>query len=87
VSTCKCKDVQRLHGRQGQDYARAHLEELVVDSENWQVLYRCPETGRYWKEYFPQPEAHGGGPQDFVQIPKEIAEEEFDIPESSGQPR
>jgi hypothetical protein len=82
--TCRCGELQRLHGREAQDYARSHLQELVVDAESWQVLYRCQETGRYWKEYFPQPEAHGGGPSELVQIPKELAEEEFDLIASEG---
>lgn len=80
---CKCAQTERLHGAEGQDYEREHLRELSVDVETWQVLLQCPETGLLWKKYYPNPEAHGGGAPEYVKIPREIAQEEFDL---SAQP-
>lgn len=76
---CLCKSTRKLQGVEAQDYAAAHLSELAVDSRGWKVLYRCPETGIYWKEWFPRSEAHGGGPQELVQISPEEAREEFHV--------
>ena len=73
-----------MNGNVGTEYARAHLVEVVVDQASWQVLYKCPSTGKYWKEYLPYPEAHGGGPPEFVQISVSEAKREFDIGEEHG---
>jgi hypothetical protein len=77
---CECTRTERLHGAAGQEYEHGHLRELAVDLESWQMLLECPETGLLWKKYYPNPQAHGGGAPDYVKIPREIAEEEFDIP-------
>jgi hypothetical protein len=68
---------KRLHGEEGQAFARTHLVQLKLDSTNWRVLWRNPRTGELWKEYFPYPEAHGGGPSEFVRITEEEAKKEF----------
>jgi len=69
----------RLEGNEGQEFARKNLVQVVVDDVNWKVLHRNPETGEYWKEFFPHPEVHGGGPPVFVKISQEEAKREFKI--------
>lgn len=76
---CQCRSLEGLKGVEAQEYARSHLVELKVDEVNWIVLYRCPETGLYWKEWYPQSEAHGGGPSELVKIGKDDAEREFGL--------
>lgn len=76
---CQCNSVTHMHGRDGQDYARAHLVQIKVDNENWIILHQCPVTGKYWKEHFPRSGEHGGGPPEFDQISKEQARSEFGI--------
>ncbi len=76
---CSCRTLDRLKGVTAQEYARQHLLELWVDDVNWMILYRCPETGVYWKEWYPQSEAHGGGPSELTQIGRECAEREFGL--------
>lgn len=83
MNECRCSTIHEIRGGDGEDYARTHLSKVVVDDVNWQILWRCPVTGRYWKEYFPHSEAHGGGPPDFVQISEEEAKKDFNIPEMS----
>ena len=76
---CRCEARDRYSGVEAQEYARGHLVELKVDDVNWTVLYRCPDTGTYWKEWYPQGEAHGGGPSELVRISREDAEREFEL--------
>lgn len=77
--TCRCREIEQLHGAEGQTYEKDHLRRLSIDEENWQVLLECPETGLLWKKYYPQAEAHGGGPPEYVRISLEIAQKEFDF--------
>jgi hypothetical protein len=67
----------RLEGNDGQEFARKNLVQVVVDDINWKVLHRNPANGEYWKEFFPQSEAHGGGPPVFVKISEAEAKREF----------
>jgi hypothetical protein len=76
---CRCKGLDSLRGTEAQEYARDHLVELKVDDLNWIVLYRCPGSGLYWKAWYPQSEAHGGGPPELSKIEKERAEREFGL--------
>lgn len=69
----------RLEGKEGQDFARNHLVQIVVDDVNWKILHRDSSTGDYWKEYFPQSEMHGGGPSVFEKMSKAEAAKEFNI--------
>jgi hypothetical protein len=69
----------RLEGNERQEFARKNLVQVVVDDVNWNVLHRNPETGEYWKEFFPQSEMHGGGPPVFIKISEEEAKREFKI--------
>ena len=69
-----------LRGREGQEFARKHLTTVKVDEVNWLVLHRDPTNGKYWKEYFPQAEAQGGGPPEFIQITEEEAKRIFQLP-------
>jgi hypothetical protein len=43
-------------------YADRHLEKLEDRESGWEVVYRCPETGRRWIEDYPPGGEHGGGP-------------------------
>jgi len=79
MNRCMCDKLTKLSGRQGQDYALKHLVEVKVDKLKWQILYICPLTGKYWKEYFTHPEAHGGGIPEYMQISEKQAKEEFGI--------
>ena len=77
MSGCRCETVESLEGRDGQDYARAHLDEVTVDQERWLVLHRCPVTKLYWRESFPHSDEHGGGSPLFERITEEQATKEF----------
>ncbi len=81
TNACRCDFVERLEGNEGEEYARSHLVEIKRDQVNWKALYRCPTTGKYWKERFPFAEAHGGGPPEFLQILAAEALREFDLTE------
>ena len=59
---CKCRDVTELWDEEAKQYADGHLEEVEVRADGWEVLYRCPVTGRKWLEDYPRSEEHGGGP-------------------------
>ena len=80
MSQCKC-NLPKLAEDIGDEYTRTHWIKLAVDEVNCRTLYKCPDTGRYWKEYYPYPEYHGGGPSAFVQISKRTAKEEFGFEE------
>ena len=54
-----------------------NLVQLKIDSVNWTVLWKNPQTGEFWKEYFPHSEMHGGGPGEFVKITEAQAKSEF----------
>lgn len=77
--SCRCSELEHLHGASGHQYEKEHLREMSEHPDTWQVLLQCPETGAYWKKWYPHPEAHGGGAPNYVKIPKEIAAEEFDL--------
>lgn len=55
-----------------------YLEELVVDSPNWEILYRDPKDGRFWVKTYPQSNLHGGGPPELEVISKEEARKRFE---------
>jgi hypothetical protein len=67
----------RFEGNEGKNFAKQHLVKLKVDVVNWQTLLKNQKTGEFWKEYFPWPEAHGGGPSVFVKITDEDAKRDF----------
>ena len=71
------KQPARLTGNEGGAYAKRNLVQIKVDSVNWKVLWKNPQTGEFWKEYFPCSELQGGGPPEFVQITEEEAKAEF----------
>ena len=77
MTVCKCLATTTLTGNDGTEYARSHLIQVKVDDVNWRILHKCPTTGKYWKEYFPFPEAHGGGSPEFVQVSLAEASREF----------
>ncbi len=70
---CQCLNVQRLSGNQADDYVKKHLRLVKHDTVRWEGLFRCPETGTYWKQWYPWPEAHGGGPPELTRISEEDA--------------
>lgn len=78
---CKCDSVSHIPAGDGREYAKSHLTEIHTDVAKWIVLYRCPFTGVYWKEFFPHPEAQAGGPSELTQISKSRAMEEFGLSE------
>jgi hypothetical protein len=67
----------RLTGNEGESFAKQNLVQIKVDTANWKVLWKNPQTGEFWKECFPHSELHGGGPAEFVQITEEEAKSEF----------
>jgi hypothetical protein len=74
----ECRDTPtRLIGKQGNDFANQNLVQLKVDDVSWKVLWENPQTGEFWKEYFPQSEVHGGGPPEFLKISEQQARQEF----------
>jgi len=59
---CRCADLQQLWDEEAKAYIDEHLEEVEVRAAGWEVVYRCPITGRQWLEDYPHGELHGGGP-------------------------
>ena len=76
---CKCNLVARIEGNEAEQYAKSHLVEIEKDHINWKTLYRCPTTGKYWKEYFPYGYAQAGGPPELVQVSAVQADDEFGL--------
>jgi len=74
---CRCGEINKFLGGEGEDYAREHLKKIAIDETRGIVLYSCPQTGRFWKKFFPHPEAHGDGPPDYIQISEAEAKKEF----------
>ncbi len=79
MTVCRCKSLESISGRSGQDYARDHLQEVLVDDKRWLALHRCPITNIYWRESFPRSEEHGGGPPLYEKITDVQAAEEFGV--------
>lgn len=79
MTECRCKNLKSLHGGEGEEYADSHLTVIAQNKDTWEMLYKCPTTGTYWKKFYPQAEAHGGGPPDYVKIKYKKALEEFDL--------
>jgi hypothetical protein len=67
----------RLTGSEGEAFAKQNLVQIKVDAANWKVLWKDPQTGKFWKEYFPYSELQGGGPPEFIQITEEEAKSDF----------
>ena len=74
--TCRCAVIEQIDS-DVEVYAHSHLHELAYDSDEWETLYGCPETGRLWKEYRVHPEYHGGGWPELVQISPREARKSF----------
>jgi len=79
MTKCRCKDLKHIHGRAAQDYISEHLELIKDNPETWESLYKCPITKKFWKEYYPHSEAHGGGPPELIQITPEDAKRDFKL--------
>ena len=74
--TCQCRKLRRVI--KGPDkYADGHLRVLAYNSEQWETLLGCPDTGRLWKKYRVFTEYHGGGWPVLVQVTPEEAAREF----------
>jgi Immunity protein 27 len=71
------KHPTRVSGNEGQAFAKKNLVTLKIDSVKWRILWKNPQTGEFWKEYFPHSEMHGGGPSEFVKIAEEEAKSAF----------
>ncbi|QQR80661.1 MAG: hypothetical protein IPJ69_00380 [Deltaproteobacteria bacterium] len=80
MTKCTCCSIVQLSGSRGKEYASSHLKKLKIDEVNWTVLIQCPQTHRYWKEFYKYPESHGGGIPEFIQISEEEAKREFGLP-------
>ncbi len=74
---CQCEYYDKLSGNEGQNYAKGHLIKVLVDNENWLILYRCPNGNHYWKEYFPRGKQHGGGISEFIRINEQESVSDF----------
>jgi len=48
---------------EGEAFARENLVQVVVDTVNWTTLYRDPNTGEYWKQFYPNRKRKAGGRQ------------------------
>jgi hypothetical protein len=57
------------------------MEKLATDLLNWTALFRDPLTGELWKQTFPWPAAHGGGPPQLEITTRQRALLEFDLTE------
>lgn len=79
MKNCKCDIIKILHGESGQNYVNEHMNKIAVNDDTWEILYHCLNSNRYWKKYFPNPEEHGGGLPDFIQITEEEAKKEFNF--------
>ena len=71
------KNSTRLSGNEREAFVKQGLMQLKIDALNWRVLWKNPQTGELWKEYFPHSEMHGGGPAEFVKITEKDAKVEF----------
>lgn len=66
--TCRCEEITELWDVEAKTYADEHLEEVEIRASGWEVLYRCPDTGRLWLEDYPRSPEQGGGPVRLRQI-------------------
>jgi Immunity protein 27 len=66
---CDCGEVVELWDGEARSYAARHLEQVDVQGDGWEIVYRCPATDRRWLRDYPHSEEHGGGPMRLRQIP------------------
>lgn len=66
--TCRCMKITELWDDEGKAYADEHLKEVEVRASGWDVLYRCPDSGRLRLEDYPRSSEHGGGPMRLRQV-------------------
>lgn len=59
---CKCRAITELAGESANEYAREHLQKIAVNSVEWTIEYRCPETEVQFVMSYPNGGLHGGGP-------------------------
>ena len=78
MSADSCQHLQHLSGQEAVDYARDHLRLIFRDDAKWTALYQCPVNPfRFWIEWYPYPEAHGGGPPELTQVSRNYAAYQF----------
>lgn len=66
---CRCNEIDCLKGVEAQHYAKKHLQQVRIDSINWETEYVCLDTGKHWLEDYPHSEYHGGGPPRLRSLP------------------
>ena len=59
---CRCDTVDELYGREAEDYAAEHLRRESLDSERFEEVYSCPDTGRGWVLEWPDRTDREPGP-------------------------
>ena len=59
---CQCEELTELFGNKAEEYAKNHLQKILIDVSKWETRYRCPEKGITWIMDFPQSYLQGGGP-------------------------
>jgi hypothetical protein len=64
---CQCKDAEEIDGWEAEDYASNHLRKARVG--NWEIEYKCPDTGFHWLMDYPHGELQGGGPPRLRRLP------------------
>jgi hypothetical protein len=68
--TCHCLGVSEMDGDDARRYASRHLVQVEARANGWEMLYRCPATGRTWLMDYPRSAEQGGGPARLRQIAK-----------------
>jgi hypothetical protein len=70
------------------DALATELEEVAIDGESWEVLFRCPRCGRRWLRTYPDADYHGGGIPRMTVISEDVARLKLTHMEpSSTEPR
>jgi hypothetical protein len=56
-----------------------HLKKITISKESggWETLFQDPDDKRYWEQFYPQSQIHGGGPPALKYLSSEEAKTKY----------
>lgn len=77
--TCECLRHESFEwSEEARDLEQTHFQKIAVDSKNWRILFKCPDTQALWMKHYPDAGNHGGGVPEYVRLSEEQAASYFD---------
>ena len=53
-NNCKCYQFETIEGQQANEFSTKYLQEICVNSDKWEITYKCLACNQMWVLSYPQ---------------------------------